>query len=206
MIKVIQEIVGTDAEVVFDVGAKGGDFATQYLAVFPKATVYAFEPAPASFQLVAAVGNPRLRAVQSAVMDYDGTVDLYLNSHVGSHSTLEIDRHPFPVAGTVTVPAITLDTFCALEDIDRIDFLKVDTNGADLLVLEGAGQLFAQDRIGVVSVELIYYPYYTGQPVPEDITEFLRHFGMQMVALSPHYYQGSRRYADAVFSGCRKLL
>lgn len=195
----IREAVG-DARIVFDVGAKYGICSLEYLAAFPKTLVYAFEPAPSNFRWLATVDDPRLRPVQSAVLDCEGTVDFHLSSHAGSHSILGIDQMEFPVTETITVPTITLDTFCERENIEHIDFLKIDTQGADLRVLMGATQLFESDRVGVMEVELIYYPYYKEQATPKDISGFLHRFGMQMIALFPHYYQGSRRYANAVFS------
>lgn len=49
---------------------------------------------------------------------------------------------------------MSLDDFCRQQGIDRIDFLKIDTEGFDLEVIRGADVLFQQNRIGVVVAEL----------------------------------------------------
>jgi hypothetical protein len=51
------------------------------------------------------------------------------------------------------VDIVTLDAFCVARGIDRISFLKVDTEGGDLDVLRGAERLLAEQRIDVVQVE-----------------------------------------------------
>jgi hypothetical protein len=53
----------------------------------------------------------------------------------------------------VLVDVTTLDEFCAVQAVERIDILKIDTEGLDLDVLRGARQLLAEQRIGIVEVE-----------------------------------------------------
>jgi hypothetical protein len=45
---------------------------------------------------------------------------------------------------TVIVPAITLDTYLAREKIVQVDLIKIDVEGAELFVLEGAHELLSQ--------------------------------------------------------------
>ena len=53
----------------------------------------------------------------------------------------------------VTVDVVRLDTYCESRSIDRIDTLKVDVEGADAWVLEGAQRLLHAGRIGTVFFE-----------------------------------------------------
>ena len=53
----------------------------------------------------------------------------------------------------VAVQVVRLDDYCAAEGIDRIDVLKVDVEGADAWVIEGAERLLRERRIGTVFFE-----------------------------------------------------
>lgn len=53
--------------------------------------------------------------------------------------------HPHPMLEERTeVPVETLDTLCTKHHIHKIDFLKVDVQGAEMLVFEGASEIFRQ--------------------------------------------------------------
>jgi hypothetical protein len=54
----------------------------------------------------------------------------------------------------VYVQATTLDEYCRSHQIDTIDFMKVDVEGAELMVLQGACDILARGRISVMQLEL----------------------------------------------------
>lgn len=47
----------------------------------------------------------------------------------------------------------TLDEFCREHQVERINYLKIDTEGSDFEVLKGAVRMLAEQRIDVVEVE-----------------------------------------------------
>ena len=51
------------------------------------------------------------------------------------------------------MPTTTLDTFVEQHGIKNIDFLKIDTEGFELEVLQGAKQLLSEGKIGTVIFE-----------------------------------------------------
>jgi hypothetical protein len=52
------------------------------------------------------------------------------------------------------VEAMSLDEYCAERGIDRIDFLKLDVEGAELEVVTGAGQLLERGAIRAILLEV----------------------------------------------------
>ena len=48
--------------------------------------------------------------------------------------------------GTVKVPTTTLEAFCSEQGLDRIDFIKIDIEGAEVQVLESSQHLLSQFR------------------------------------------------------------
>jgi FkbM family methyltransferase len=151
-------LISAEVPVMFDVGANVGDTALELAARHPAAVIHAFEPVRETFALLAAnihavtqiTGHQFAVGALSETSEirlYEGTVNNSLKPHEGSVSR-----------GTQQVTVVTLDDFCRQQGIERIDFLKIDTEGFDLEVVRGANILFQQHRIGVVVAEVGFSP------------------------------------------------
>ena len=55
---------------------------------------------------------------------------------------------------TIIVQTQTMDNFCSINNIDRIDILKLDCDGTEYEVLLGAEKLLSEDRIGLIYTEI----------------------------------------------------
>jgi FkbM family methyltransferase len=180
--------------VVVDVGANVGDTVAHYLAQFPGASIYAFEPFPDVHRQLAArfAGEPRVHPRRAAVSDSAGTRRFYVNAGDKTNSLLRLNPSAVGWAGapsaagldnSIEVPAITLDEFCAAESIDRIDVLKMDIQGGEGMALEGASGLLARHAVGVIYLEVTFAPLYEGQAYFCDITRILNRHGYRVAAL-----------------------
>lgn len=164
--------------VVVDVGANIGYFTLLFArAAGPDGHVYAFEPHPGNFRLletnVRANGYGNVTAVQAAVAEAPGETTLYLaeNDHV-DHRIYEAER----ARPGQPVQLVSLDTFFASRE-SKVDFVKVDVQGAELRVLMGMRQLIAQNPGLRMVTE--FWPYgleAAGSP-PEAYLEALRAAG-----------------------------
>ena len=123
---------------VVDVGANFGYYTLLAArAVGDKGRVYAFEPSPRNYALLAR--NVRennytcVETVPKAVSNRGGTAKLYLSAQSsGGHKLIEgLGQHPF-----VEVETVTLDDYFR-EVSGGIDVLKLDTEGAEDLILDG---------------------------------------------------------------------
>lgn len=121
--------------IMVDVGAcKGGafrGFAKQHW------TIHAFEPNPPLYaDLLQNFDLPNVIISDAAVSDVAGEgVPFYT-----SHESIGIGSlRPFQPTHELTavVDTITLDDYLGENGLDRIDFLKIDTEGFDLMVLKG---------------------------------------------------------------------
>jgi FkbM family methyltransferase len=143
------------SRVFVDVGANVGKHTARFLARAPAdARVLAFEPsesAAAELQRRFA-GDPRVEIVDAACGARAGTAEFHEEPAGGVRSSLVPGRS---AAGATVrrVPVVALDDVCASRGIDRIDLLKIDAEGADALVLEGASGLLARRAVRVVQFE-----------------------------------------------------
>jgi hypothetical protein len=80
-----------------------------------------------------------------------------------------------PVAKSA-VKAITLSDYCTEQNIDHIDFLKIDVEGAELDVLIGAKELLNHCRIGSIMFEVSLPQVHAMNHKPEDIFDYLLGF------------------------------
>ena len=133
--------------VVFDVGANFGIMSLQYSKLVERGHVHAFEPTDYAFaklkrnlQL-----NPNLAGRVTANQLFVSS-STSAKANLKAHSSWKINgqngkAHPLH-GGTVqiatNVPAITLDDYCIQQDIKRVDFIKIDTDGHEYDVLCGA--------------------------------------------------------------------
>jgi FkbM family methyltransferase len=178
-----------DDAVCIDAGANIGLYSLALSSLAPKGTVYAFEPSPSAYSHLA--DNLRVNraanveASQLALSDREGTVTFHDFSFfsAGSFSSDEGSLLTSDSYGSTSfdAPTTTLDTFVAERGIERVDFVKIDVEGAELSVLEGATETLAKHR-PVVVLEFNSFGFTIHQSVlPQVALARIR-------ALFPHVY------------------
>lgn len=141
---------------IFDVGAHQGDYALVVKDVFKNSsTAYCFEPSEDLFQeLEKNLSNTDFGLFQLALSDEAASLALFTSD----------DRIPtllgnaFEITGQKLVSqekvrSIRLDDFCKNNEIEHIDFLKIDVEGFELKVLNGAGDLIQKGAVDFVQFE-----------------------------------------------------
>jgi FkbM family methyltransferase len=157
----LRRVMGSlQGQVLLDVGANCGSYAAFLSRIAPTARIYAFEPHPATFSRLAALtGGTRVQAVQLAMGNVAGDTCLYDFRHSDGSTQASLDRGAVEIFDRDIVQhqviATTLDEFLAAHDIEQVAFLKVDTEGFDLKVLQGAAQAIAARRIKLIQFEFI---------------------------------------------------
>jgi FkbM family methyltransferase len=147
--------------VVFDIGANVGEWALQFGREMTESlTIYCFEPSPRNYEYLQQNINqehagPSFRTVNAAVGSTNGTAILHLTEgHTsGSNSLYERHGEEFKTLETVQVSLVTIDSFCAEQNIDSVDFVKIDTEGSEMAVLTGMMSLMQQRRVGCIQFE-----------------------------------------------------
>lgn len=144
----------------FDIGANVGNYTLSLQQNIPYAKVYAFEPVKDTFtQLEKNVAcNAKLHNIGFGDVVGKGTLYNTLNTVVSEITTTHKDILLDIFKSTDEVIAIefdidTIDNFCASNGIKQIDFLKIDVEGNELAVLQGAGSMIANDAIKIIQFE-----------------------------------------------------
>lgn len=138
-------------DVVVDCGANIGIF-TRYAYKLGASKVISFEPAPDNYNcLIKNAPNISNNLHNMAVSDTNGHKTLYLDKNAGGHSIIKEDINNTKLGTYVNIPCVNLDSLFANGNVSKIDFLKVDVEGAELEVFEGISDvnLSKVDRIAM---------------------------------------------------------
>jgi FkbM family methyltransferase len=145
--------------VFFDVGANAGLFAIGVAKKIGGSRVFAFEPCSSTCDLLRQ--NLKLNHLvdvnveQEALGDFVGVEALQIHARGkdGLH-TLGKAPHPESLAvGQENVRVTTTDEFMKDHKVPRVDVLKVDVQGAELMVLRGARRLLERPDAPVILYE-----------------------------------------------------
>lgn len=83
------------------------------------------------------------------------------------------------VVQNVEVKVDSLDNQLRINNIDDVDFIKIDTQGSELMVLEGATKILEGAVFGIY-IETEFTPVYKNQPLFSEVDVFLRKRGFQL--------------------------
>jgi FkbM family methyltransferase len=144
-------------ETIFDVGANVGNTALEYASKFAQASVVSFEPISETYEVLKknTRKNLRINPVLTALGNEVGSSACAIHSDSRNNSLitdLKDQLHSSPVE-VRTIPVTTLDVFKSEHGIGAIDLLKIDTEGFDLAVLQGASRSLSSGEIKFVYVE-----------------------------------------------------
>jgi len=197
--------------VLLDVGAHHGQTATRLRELFPSAIIHCFEPFPESYALLerATEADPRVRRHRLCLSDRTGTATMNCNVSTATNSLLETDRRASATWGEglldtsdrIQVATTTLDAFCGAESIDRVNLLKIDTQGAEYEVLRGAASMLSRRAIDVLVFEMITAQTYHQQRSPAEYFSLMESSGYVFSGVfSPIYRRGLLAQCDVAFT------
>jgi len=145
--------------VIFDVGANEGQYAKLAREIVPGAIIHSFEPSPVSFarlskaaKQIGVLAHPLALGDARAEVDFFDYADEAGSQHASLYREVIEDIHKRP-AISVKVRCETLDAISRKLCIDRIDLLKIDTEGHEMAVLVGARNLLESGAIDVIQFE-----------------------------------------------------
>jgi FkbM family methyltransferase len=200
-----------NVETIFDVGANVGQAALGFVEEFRRARIFSFEPFPASFaKLKQNVARfPQVVPRNVALGDRPGKATLRvqhgseLNSLLtpASDATRHISAVAMAAEGECEVAVNTIDESFEQERVSKIDLLKIDTQGFELKVLEGATGALKRRLIRVILLEVNFVPLYQAQPSLGELLDFLGPHSYRLVGIYEPAYapEGYIKWADALF-------
>lgn len=196
-------------DLIFDVGANTGQFAQSLRQAGYAGRLISFEPlSTAHARLLQASQNDSRWdiAPRAAIGDRDGEIEIHVAGNSVSSSVLGmLDSHANAAPGSAYVGS-ELVRLSRMDTIagdylasDTVSFLKIDTQGYEGRVLDGAAGLLG--HVSGLQLELSFVPLYEDQELFDALLERLRALGFSIWAIWPGFQNprsGRMLQVDAV--------
>lgn len=158
----IEKLIKTipkDNPIVFDIGANCGFFSLRIIDKYPKAKIFAFEPQERLVKKFSDCINDNnlsgnIYLIKTALGKEEGTAIFYENRSPISASLLKEKVSRRTIRKKYKITLTTLDQFCFENQISSIDILKVDVEGSELDLLNGATKALHFVQVLYIEVHL----------------------------------------------------
>lgn len=155
----LQQQIKNTQPILLDVGGNIGEYSLLLRKNFPNAQIYTFEPNPTTFRLLKDKIGEASQLIQKGIGSDEGELELFFDANNPSSVQATSNREILDVIAkteTITSEKIqitTLDHFCEMQKIERIDLLKIDTEGFEYEALIGAKKLLENNQINCIQFE-----------------------------------------------------
>jgi FkbM family methyltransferase len=151
-------------QIIFDVGACIGEWSAKVIQHFAGVVIHAFEPSPRTYPALKKtfINKQNVNTNNIGLLNEPGQRDLHIlgnKKRFFGTSCLNPRQKTAPNLvkhGAISVPMTTLDIYCAGRDIHKIHFCKIDVEGYEYAVMEGAYRLLRHRCIDVIQFEYGY--------------------------------------------------
>lgn len=157
-----------DGNVVFDIGANIGQYACRFNKwVHPRGKVFSFEPVTSNFHYLSLMKTilnlENVQIFNLAIGEETKTANIYIpiikyaNIQVGTRASLVYSVDEFENAEMISqeVQLKSIDVLTGELKIEKLDFIKCDTEGAELEVLKGGYSTICRDN-PIMMLEIDY--------------------------------------------------
>jgi len=186
------------------------DYSSQSWGIFaPNLTIYGFEAdADECKRMNQNLKERNIRHQEKhipiALSNTQGKSQLYVTKekmcsslYEPNHSYVSRFRNFLPEFLTLDyvseIETTTLDSFCASELVDSIDFLQVDVQGAELNIFQGAQQIIKNSTLAI-QTEVEFAPIYKNQPLFADVDNHLRQQGFFLQELKELVWMSKKSF------------
>jgi FkbM family methyltransferase len=182
-----------EKNIIFEIGSCESEDTIKYSNLFPNSEIHIFEPNPDNFEkgkknlIKFNINNVIPNNI--AISDNDSDLDFFVSS--GAPNGINNDDWDYGNKSSsllkpkkvkeyypwlnfnkkIKVKSNKLSTYCKNKNIEKIDFLHIDAQGAELSILTSAEDLI--DKIKIIWLEVELVELYESQPLKSDIIDFL---------------------------------
>ena len=196
--KLLKNLIKIENPIILDIGANVGQTIIKYQKLFPKAKILSFEPSPEIFENL----KKRFKNIENlyiynlAFGSEETNKTFYINerSHNSGFYKLQdgfkIKNFPdekMSYKGSLNVKLTTLDNFVEEKKLNKIDILKIDTEGFEEEVLKGSLKTLKSNKIKYIELEIILGNVYKDKYFSfKNIEDILSQFNFRLYAINKH--------------------
>ena len=206
---ILQYITSKKPISLIDIGASRGDFTESLQKVYGLSKALLIEPQPTLCKaLKNKFNNSKIFVQECAVAESERTQEMEVLNWDYSSSLLDVRRDieninailDLEVSQKIQCQVKILDKI--MEEIDwhePVDLLKIDVQGAELMVLKGAEKTLKRTKM--IFTEVSFCRLYQGAPVFQEVYDYLHNQGFKLLTISDGFRDsdGDLLQADALF-------
>ncbi|PBQ32564.1 hypothetical protein CNR22_12545 [Sphingobacteriaceae bacterium] len=178
-------------DVIFDIGAQIGLMTKLFSDLTgPGGKVFSFEPTPFTFSILQktialnSIGHIA-KPVQAAVSDKKGKATFNVSDvDIDAANSLSAVQRDHTISG-IEVDVTSVDTFVSENSIQKVNFLKIDAEGAEYFVLLGSAETLKKDR-PIVNLALHPNALSNFNSSLQEIYDFVRAINYDILFKSKH--------------------
>lgn len=142
--------------VIFDIGANIGLWSKLTANIRKDVLIYSFEPIKSTYKNLKKnlKKYDNIITVNKAISFENGFCNIYnYGENSGTNSLHNFSSDKSQKYNVEKIETITIDSFCNMNNLEKIDYIKCDTEGNDFKVILGALNMLKNDDIGVIQFE-----------------------------------------------------
>lgn len=188
------QVLNLKNPVILDVGANIGMYSICYSKLFFNSTIYSFEPVQKNYKVL--LSNIKRNKIKNISANNFGFLDKKKILKIGIpdskiHSRYKKDLNDglfsiFAKKKNINIKAFTLDDFNKKKKLDKIDFIKIDVEGAEALVLKGAKKTIKKFS-PIIQLEFNELTKILGNEEISYFREFAKKFNYKIYYLVKNY-------------------
>lgn len=186
--RAIQHVKSCNPKVIVECGTCNGEDTIDIFNTYKPDKLFTFEANPENHRWCREkLGQyPNIQFVDQAVSDITGTTTFYPgnihkcrfpNCGISSMYPFKPGHPEFVLQEPVTIPCTRLDDFLKGQNVEKVDVVCLDVQGAELKALVGLGDYL--NTVSVIISEVWYNTYYDGSPTYNDLIGFLKPYGFK---------------------------
>lgn len=155
---VLKKISKFNPSVIFDGGANVGDYSKTVNKLIPDCKIFAFEPVESTYQILRSntTDIEKIIPVKKGLYKENGLTEINVFDSNEHSSLYNIQGLEVQSDKKTTIDLIRGDDFVKKNNIDSIDFLKLDIEGAEYDALLGFNQSLTDGKIKAIQFEYGY--------------------------------------------------
>lgn len=192
---IFEKIIKKNELIIFDIGAHDGRSITRFKNRFPDAEIYSFEPNKNLYDKISKLSSEKIKIFNYALSNIDGEKKFYQYEYLsGKNNSFYpmVENSKYKIQRTKNknetetiknVKVKKLDTFIEENKISKIDLLKIDTQGAEIEIIEGAEKILNSKKINVIELEHILGIAHESRSSLYELEEMLHKNNYKLIAI-----------------------
>jgi len=170
-----------DIKIILDIGSRDGLQSLEFNRWFPNAKIFAFEPIPTSYEFSKQITKDveNINVLPFAINSYNGKTKFYhvFNGNVGASSLLKTTNHYRAqewLQNEIEVECINLSDWLKENNIEKIDLIWMDVQGAENIVLSSLGEYLKE--VDAIATEVGLIQLYENSITHDELNYYLFDF------------------------------